>query len=166
MTVAFGMAILLLAGFLTLASYIERIYAEMGRFLSRDFQENIEAFEQRVEPHLGVSRNRAALSMSVLAQLTTAALGMVIAVATIGNDKSDPQEIAKAAVTLVLIIALCNRLLPFVLFTRTKGLWLVPFVPLLRIFCYLLLIVTIPLGFSQSVAALAEESAPEEPEHP
>ena len=41
---------------LTLASYVDRLYSEMGKFLSREFQENIDAWEQRVEPKLGLSR--------------------------------------------------------------------------------------------------------------
>ena len=34
-------------------SYVERMYTEMGKFLSREFQENIEAYEQKVEPVWG-----------------------------------------------------------------------------------------------------------------
>ena len=40
-------AISILVGLLTLVSYVERMYTEMGKFLSREFQENLEAFEQR-----------------------------------------------------------------------------------------------------------------------
>jgi hypothetical protein len=36
-----GVAALL--GLLTLSSYLERVYQEMGKFLSRNFQENIES---------------------------------------------------------------------------------------------------------------------------
>ena len=67
-----------LGGLLALASYIDRVYQEMGKFLSREFQDNIDAFEQNVEPKLGVSRTRAALSMAVLTQLTTAAIAMMV----------------------------------------------------------------------------------------
>ena len=70
---AIYVAIGVLCGLLLLVSYVERVYAEMGKFLSREFQENIEVFEKRVEPRLGVGRQKASLSMSVLAQVSTAA---------------------------------------------------------------------------------------------
>ena len=54
------------------------MYQEIGKFLSREFQDNIDVFEQKVEPKLRVSRSRAALSMAVLAQLTMAAVALLI----------------------------------------------------------------------------------------
>jgi putative hemolysin len=63
-------------------------------------------------------------------------------------------------------VILCNRLLPYVLFTRTQGNWLVRFVPVLRVLIFMMLPITVALGFGLSVAALAEPHEPEEPEHP
>ena len=155
-----------LCGLLLLVSYVERVYAEMGKFLSREFQENIEVFEKKVEPRLGVSRQRASLSMSVLAQVSTAALGLLSAFVVLHDLESHAREIVSASVGLLLIIAIFNRLLPFILFARTRGEWLVPLAPLLRGLIYLALIITIPIGFGQSVTALSREHAAEEPEHP
>jgi CBS domain containing-hemolysin-like protein len=162
---AIPIAIALLAGVLLLTSYVERVYAEMGKFLSREFQENIDVFEQRVEPRLGVSRTRASLSMSVLTQLSTAALSVLTAYAML-HEEPHRREIVQSLVGLVLIIAIFNRLLPFILFTRTKGMWLAPFTLLLKILILLALVMTVPLGFAQSVAALSREHSAEEPEHP
>ena len=72
MTYAVMIALLLLLGLLTLVSYVDRVYQEVGKFLSREFQDNIDVFEQKVEPELGVGRSRASLSMAVLTQLTMA----------------------------------------------------------------------------------------------
>ena len=54
----------------TLASYIQRVYSEFGKILSREVQENLDAWEVRIEPHLGLSREHAALCASVLKQLS------------------------------------------------------------------------------------------------
>ena len=78
MNYAIAVVLLLLLGTLTLVSYVDRLYSEIGKFLSREFQDNIDAFEQKVEPHLRVSRTRASLSMALLTQMTTAAIAMVI----------------------------------------------------------------------------------------
>ena len=58
----------------TLASYISRVYSEFGKILSREVQENLDAWEERIEPHLGLSREHAALCAAVLQQL---ALGLI-----------------------------------------------------------------------------------------
>ncbi|MGH9556180.1 MAG: hemolysin family protein [Terriglobales bacterium] len=164
------MLILVITGFvllsvLTLASYVERIYAEMGKFLSREFQENVEAFEKKVEPRLG-GRERVQITMSVLAQLATAGIAMLVAYSVFRDPHWTATDVAEAAAVLVIVVILFNRILPFVLFTRTKGEWLGDFVPLLRLMIYASLPVTMVLSFALSVAALAEEHAPEAPEHP
>src|SRR5215467_3308703 len=79
---------------------------------------------------------------------------------------SPTAEVTQAAVGLVIVVIVCNRLLPYVMFTRTRGEWLVAFVPVLKLFIYLMLPITLVLGFSLSVAALAEPHEPEEHEHP
>ena len=78
MNYAVGLALLLLLGLLTLVSYVDRVYQEVGKFLSREFQDNIDVFEQKIEPELGVARPRAALSMAVLTQLTMATIALLI----------------------------------------------------------------------------------------
>jgi len=158
--------IAVLVGILLLTSYVERMYAEMGKFLSREFQENIDVYERRVEPKLGMARERVSTSVSVLTQLTTAALGIVSAYAVLHDTDSHPREMLTAGIGLLLIIVIFNRLLPFILFTRTKGQWLVRLTWILRLLVYLALVITIPLGFGESVASLSREQASEEPERP
>ena len=78
MSVGVAVTLLLLLGLLTLVSYVDRVYQEAGKFLSREFQDNIDAFEQKIEPALGIGRARASLSMAVLTQLTTAAISLIV----------------------------------------------------------------------------------------
>jgi len=164
MNLAIAITLLLLCGLLTLSSYVERVYAEIGRFLSREFQENIDVFEQRVEPRLHVSRSRAALSMAVLTPLLMAAIAMVVAFGVFRGGSWAPEEVLEAALGLLLIVIVFNRFLPFVFFSRTKGEWLTMWAPLLRALVYLVLPLTLVLGFLQSVTALTREHADEQPE--
>jgi CBS domain containing-hemolysin-like protein len=166
MTVLLAAILVLLLVILALVSYVDRVYTEMGKFLSREFQENIEAFEQQVEPRLGVARSRTALSMAVLTHLSLAAVALLIGYAMFADGGTTLSELAQGAASIVLIVIVFNRLLPFVFFTRTKGEWLVPFTWPLRLLIYLAMPVTLVLGFCLSVAALAEEHEPQEPEHP
>lgn len=161
-----GAAIILtlLLGLLTLVSYVDRVYQEIGKFLSREFQDNIDAFEQIVEPRLAVSRARASLSMAILTQLTTAAIAMIVGFTVFRDRAWSVYEVLEAVLSLVLIIIVFQRLLPFVFFSRTQGRWLAKFALLLRLLIYLVLPITLALGFCQSVAALTREHGDPAPE--
>jgi putative hemolysin len=164
MNFVIAIVLLMLLGLLTLVSYVDRLYTEIGKFLSREFQDNIDAFEHDVEPRLHVSRTRAALSMAVLSQMTMAAIAMLVGFTVFRDRAWSVYEILQATLSLILIVIVCNRFLPFVFFSRTKGQWLIPWTPFLRVLIYLVLPVTLVLGFLQSVAALTKEHSDEPPE--
>ncbi len=159
-------AIFALCGLLALVSYVEQLYTESGKFLTREFQENIEAFEKLVEPRLISTSGRAFLAMAMLAQLCTAAIALLIGYLVFLDQKWTAGEIFQAAVGIILVVIFCNRLAPYVMFTRTRGKWLVHFVPVLQVLIYIMSPFTLVLGFGLSVAALAKPHEPEEPEHP
>jgi putative hemolysin len=164
MNFAIAITLVILFGLLTLSSYVERVYAEIGKFLSREFQENIDCFEQQVEPRLKVSRSRAALSMAILTQFLMAAIAVVTAFAVFREGAWAAEEILEAVLGLILVVIVFNRFLPFVFFSRTKGVWLARWSPLLRVLIYFVLPVTLVLGFLQSVTALTREHSDEQPE--
>jgi CBS domain containing-hemolysin-like protein len=164
MTFAVAFVLLLLVGLLTLVSYVDRVYQELGKFLSRDFQDNIDVFEQRVETRLKVSRTRASLSMAILTQLTTATIAVLIGFLLFNDQSWGIYEVLQATIALLLIIVVCNRFLPFVFFSRTKGEWLMHWTLFLRMLIYLVMPLTIVLGFLQSVASLTKENTSEVPE--
>ncbi|HEY4660284.1 MAG TPA: hemolysin family protein [Terriglobales bacterium] len=164
MNLVITITLVILFGLLTLASYVDRLYAEIGKFLSREFQDNIDAFEQQVEPKLKVSRSRAALSMAVLTPLLMAAVAMVVGFAVFGEGAWSADTVLEAVLGLLLIVIIFNRFLPFVFFSRTTGAWLARWVPLLRAMIYLTLPITLVLGFLQSVASLTKEHSDALPE--
>jgi putative hemolysin len=163
-TFAHVVLLLVLLTLLTLTSYVDRVFKEAGKFLSREFQENIDYFEHTIEPRLHVSAQRAALAMAVLPQLLLGTVAFLLAY-TVFYHPWTWIELFQAALTLVFVIVICNRLLPYLLFARTKGEWLANFVWLLRLLVYAAIPVTIMLGFTISVAALTKEHSEEEPEH-
>ena len=164
MIVSLVFLLIFLIGLLTLVSYVDRVYQEAGKFLSRDFQDNIDAFERKIEPRLGVTRTRASLSMAVLTQLITAAIALLIGFLVFRDPLWSIYEVLQAIASLLLIIILCNRFLPFVFFSRTKGDWLIRWTLVLRGMIYLVMPLTLVLGFLRSVATLTRESTTEQPE--
>jgi putative hemolysin len=164
MNYAVAIALLLLLGLLTLVSYVDRVYQEVGKFLSREFQDNIDVFERKIEPELGVARPRATLSMAVLTQLTMATIAFLIGFLVFNDQSWSIYEILQATISLILIVIVFNRFLPFVFFSRTKGEWLIHFTLVLKMLIYLVMPVTIVLGFLQSVASLTKQNTTEQPE--
>ncbi|MFB3814112.1 MAG: hemolysin family protein [Terriglobales bacterium] len=166
MSLALIFVLLALLFVLTLASYVDRVYTEMGKFLSREFQENVEEFESRVEPRLKMDRDRVALSVSVIKHMAMAGIAVLIAYSSFHGIQVTAAEIGQVAVSLVLIIVICQHLLPFIFFSRTRGAWVTRVAPVLRVLIYLVLPVTLVLGFCISVAALSKDYADPEPERP
>ena len=164
MNFAVALALLLLVGLLTLVSYVDRVYQELGRFLSREFQDNIDVFEQKIEPQLKVSRGRASLSMAILTQLTIAAITLLIGFLVFRDPFWNVYEILQVTISLLLIVIVFNRFLPFVFFSRARGEWLIHWTLVMKGLIYLVMPVTIVLGFLQSVASLTREGVNEQPE--
>ena len=164
MTIATALLIAALLVTLTFASYIDRLYSEMGKFLALEFQENIDVWEQRIEPRLGMNRDRIALSAAVLMHLSLAFLTLIFGMLLFdrgGNTRGpNAAEIGQVALGIVLVIVIFNRLLPFAFFTRTRGTWIVRWRWLLLLMLWLVLPITLFLQFLLSIAALAETHVP------
>ncbi len=158
------LTLLLLLTVLSLAAYVDRVYSEMGKFLAREYQDNIDSWESAVEPRLRLGRESIALSASVLRQLTLAAIALLSGLRLYTRSALFPQlihvpslpEIARAAFELILLILIFDRLVPQILFARTRGLWIARIRPLLQALFYLILPITLLLGLLLSIAALAE----------
>ncbi len=153
--------IALLLALMAVFSYIDRLYAEMGKFLSRGFQQSIEVWEEQTEPRLGFSREKIALSAAVLAQMALAGVTLLAALLALGPVR-DAAGIAEVLFAAALAVVLFNRFLPYVLFTRTQGRWLLPLVWPLRVLIALFLPLTLGIGFLLSIVALAGEPPAEQ----
>lgn len=156
----------LLAAVETLASYINRIYAEFGKILTREEQDNLDAWEELIEPQLGLTRDHAAICAAVLQQLVHGllALGIGAVLFDRGPHFARPTygEIIQALLVVVLVVVFCNQLLPSLLFNRTQGRWAVRLVWPIRFLLWLVTPITVFVRFFFSVAALAEQPIGEE----
>ncbi len=167
MTLLQSILILILLAILTLTSYVDRLYSEMGKFLSRDFQENIDAWEEQVEPRLGMTRARIAQAAAMWTQLSLAALTLIFADVALHTHRTHgtslTSDVAQTLLAIVLAILLFHSFLPQLFFTRTRGLWVARLTGVLRVLFYMVLPVSVVLGFLLSIAALAEpDETPEE----
>jgi CBS domain containing-hemolysin-like protein len=160
--------VILLAGIETLASYISRVYAEFGKILSHEVQENLDAWEEKVEPQLGLSRDHAAISAAVLQQLALAIIALMFGAILFDRAphlaRPTYGEIAQAVLGVVLVVFFCSQLFPTLLFNRTRGRWAAHWVWPIRLLLWLMTPITVVIRFFFSVAALAEEQVTAEEE--
>jgi CBS domain containing-hemolysin-like protein len=158
---------------LTLAAYADRLYAESGKFLAREFQENIDAWEKFVEPKLRLSRENAELSAAVLRQFTLAAIAVLFGIkmcsaltTTEPGGLTVSGVVGRSILELILIVLVFDRMLPYVFFMRTRGLWIVRIRMLMQTLFYLMTPATLLLSLLVSIMSLAEQSDPAVEEHP
>lgn len=149
-----------------LAAYMHRVYSEYGKILGREVEENLDAWEQLVEPRLGMTRDQAAMCAEVLELLSLGLIALELGALLFDRgpvySPPTPLEFTQALLALGLIVALFNQLLPALLVIRTRGTWarvfVVPIWLLLRIVAPIALIA----GIFLSLASLAE--SPQSPE--
>jgi putative hemolysin len=174
MSPGYSLSLTFLLAILALVAYVDRIYSEMGKFLAREYQDNIDSWEQVVEPRLRLSRESIALSASILRQLTVATIALLAGLRLYTGGLLIPAvahipgswDILRTACELVLLILIFDRLLPQLLFTRTRGLWIARIHIILEVLFYVILPITIILQLLLSIAALAEPEDATEEEHP
>ncbi len=159
--------IVVLAVVETLAAYIQRIHSEFGKILSREVQENLDAWEEQIEPRLGLSRDHVALCAAVLQELAfgVIALGFGVVLFDRAPQVGLPtlDDVAQAVLGVVLVLVVCSQLLPSLLFNRTRGLWAARLLWPIRLLLWMVTPITVFIRFFLSVAALAEQPAgPEE----
>ncbi len=162
----YGLSIAVLLAILSVAAYIDRLYSEMGKFLARENQENLDIWQTAMEPRLRLARDSIAISASLLRQLSLAAVALLIGAHSFRNNGTTPHaaQMVQTAVELVLLILFFDWLLPQILFARTRGRWTVRIRPVLQGLFYVILPVTLLLGLLLSIVALAEPETPERTE--
>jgi len=161
MTITAVIIIVILAAIETLAAYISRVYAEFGKILVRNVEENLDAWEELIEPHLGLSREHAGVSALVVQQIALCGIalqfGAVLFYPGAGTSHSTAGEITQAVLVVVLVIVFCNQVVPWLLFERTEGRWAAHLMWPIRLLLWSVTPITAIIRFFFSVAALAEE---------
>jgi CBS domain containing-hemolysin-like protein len=144
------------------------VYSEFGKILPREVQDNLDEWEEKVEPLIGLTREHAALCAAVLQQLTLAVFALAIGAVLFDRAPHAARptypEIAQAVLVVLLAVVFCNQLLPSLLFTQTKGRWAARLVWPIRLLLWLMTPITAIIRFFFSLASLAEKPVAEEDE--
>jgi putative hemolysin len=167
MTLLFIVLILFCLALLTLFAHVDRLYTEMGKFFLEGVEDNIEHFENRIEPALKLDRGRGGLTFALLTQMTVVALAVLVSYLEFRHVPIEWGKVVETVVLLTVAVIVFAHLVPHVLINRTRGLWLVQLKPLLRASALLASPLVGLLSFSFSLSTLgAPRPAAVEPPTP
>jgi CBS domain containing-hemolysin-like protein len=155
----------MLAG-LTVFSYLDRIYRELGRVASKRIHGHLDVFETEIEPRIGVKRRSAALAFSLLARLWMVAVAVLTARGVIRFVPESWNAFIELLIFVPAEVVVAMHFLPDVLLERTTGRWLRPLLPAVRFFLLLVWPLRASVELAASLARISDEDgAGGEPEH-
>ncbi len=156
MNLLYGVLVLLLLCLMAMAGFAERVLDELERFLPRESGEAVEAWEETVGPSLRLSRESSAISASVLAHGALAALALLLASRVPWRGPHVAVAVAQVLLELGLAGLIFGRLMPQLLVSRARGVWVRRLRGVFQVMFYLALPFTLLISLVLSIANLAE----------
>ncbi len=155
----FGAGLVVVA--LVLVTLVQTFYLESMRLRSRDVP-SLQFFKQILDDRMGLKTETGALTFTLIKHsllLLTAIAFLSLTSRTTGYVT--PRSFAEALGLSWLTMLVAAYSLPQVLYRRTSGHWLLPFMPFLRILAAAFSPLTALLSFLQSLVDLAEPEVPD-----
>jgi len=157
----YTIGVLACSAMLAVFAYLDRIYHELARVTTGQLREHIDIFEAEIEPRLRLERRRAAQGFSLLTQLLLAAVVMETARGVFRLVPETAEALGQLLAYAVAEVLLFAQFIPYMLLARTKGRWLKPLLPALRLSLALTWPLRAVLDLAISVAHISDrEVAP------
>ena len=160
------LAILALIILLALVSFVQMLYHESVRLRTRDLA-SLGFFKETLQDRIGIEVEVGATSFAIIKHTCILVLGMLFLLEFSNGNVRTWQTAAQAIVIAWPILIAAAYGVPQLLYRRTRGNWLLPLVPVLRVLALIARPVVAILQFFQSLVELTDESnGHEEPPTP
>jgi putative hemolysin len=153
----YTLGILVLAAGLTVFAYLDRIYRQLGRVVAGPAHANLDAYVAEIEPRLRIARVRAGGTFSLLTRLWLVVVSVLTARAVILFAGETWQIVAEMIFFLGLEVIVGMQFFPALLLARTRGKWLIPLLPVIRLFAWLVWPIQAILEFAVSLLHISDE---------
>lgn len=153
----YTIGILVLAAGLTVFAYLDRIYRQLGRVVAGPAHANLDAYVAEIEPRLRIARVRAGGTFSLLTRLWLVVVSVLTARAVILFAGETWQIVAEMIFFLGLEVIVGMQFFPALLLARTRGKWLIPLLPVIRLFAWLVWPIQAILEFAVSLLHISDE---------
>src|SRR5271163_1965491 len=155
----YTIGVLALTAGLVVFSYLDRVFREIGRVSPSRVHDHLDTFELEIEPRFKMDRHRAALAFSLLARLWLVLVAAVTARGVIFFVPGTWEAAVEMVFFLSAEVLIAMQFLPALLVARAPGNWVVPFVPIVRVFVWIIWPVQTVLELLISLLHLSEDEA-------
>lgn len=152
----YALAVVILAAGLPIFSYLAITYRELGRMTTGRVHEHLDIFEAEIEPRFRMERRRAGRTFRLLAHFWLAVLVVQTTRGVVYFVPGTWEALAESSVFLCLEVVIGMHFLPEMLLVRTTGRWIIPLVPALRVFMWLVWPFRAFLDLASSLARISE----------
>jgi putative hemolysin len=144
------------AALLCLITVVQILYMESLRLRARDLPA-LQFFKETLEDRIGVHADEGVLAFSFIKHTLLLLLGVFFVGMWIGEPGQVWQNLLESALFAWLTMLASTYVFAHLLYRKTKGHWLLPLVPVLRLMVLLVRPLAGILGFFQSLVDLAEQ---------
>ena len=162
----YTIGVLLLTAGLVVVSYLDRVYRELDRVTTGRIREHLDLFESQIEPRFKLDRHRAAMAFSLLARLWLVLVAVVTAGGVLLFVPGRWEEGVEILFLLGAEVVVAMQFLPVLLLAGTRGAWIGPLVPVVRLLVWAIWPVHAGLDLLSSVLRLSEEEPSAPPTEP
>jgi putative hemolysin len=163
-TAAYTLGILSLAAGLVVFAYLDRIYRELGRVTTGRIHAHLDIFEAEIEPRFQISRRRGSLAFSLITRLWLVLVAVLTARGVFFFVPRVSEEVIELTFFLVAEVVVGLHLIPSMLLVGTTGRWMIPLVPVLRAFVWIVWPIQAGIEFFVSLLHLSEDGGEHPPE--
>jgi CBS domain containing-hemolysin-like protein len=153
----YSLGIIGLAVGLVVFSYLNHVYRELGRVTTGRVHQNLDVFEAEIEPRIRMPRRRASLTFALLAHVWLVVVAVLTARGVTFFVSSTWEAILQNVILLSAVVGVAMHLLPFVLLMRTQGKWLIPLLPIVKVFAWIVWPMRAGIELIASLGELADE---------
>ena len=154
---AYALGVLILALGLPVFSYLTLIYRELGRMNTGRFHEHLDIFEAEIEPKLRINRRSGGRAFRILGHFWLAFLVLETTRGIVHFVPGSWEAFVEFFVFLTLEVVIAMHFIPDMLLYRTTGRWLLPLLPVIRLFMWLVWPVRVFLEGAESLARISEQ---------
>jgi CBS domain containing-hemolysin-like protein len=160
MTILFyTLGILVLSAGLVVVSYLDRVYRDLGRVSAGRVHRHLNNFESEIEPLFKMDRRRAAIAFNLLTRLWLVLVAVLTADGVVSFVPTLWEEAVEGILFLGAEVVIATQLLPSLLMAGTRGNWIKPLVPLVRLLVWVTWPIHAALDLMSSVLRLSDEEA-------
>jgi CBS domain containing-hemolysin-like protein len=153
----YTLGVLSLTSGLMVFAYLDRVYRELDRVTAGRIHRHLEAFQSEIEPRLNMDRRRAANAFSLLARLWLVLVAALTARGVIFFVPGTSEALTELTFFLVAEVVVLMQFAPSLLLAGTTGVWLMPLIPAVRLFVWIVWPIQAILDLGVSVLHLGEE---------